>query len=59
MIGAGSVVTKDVTNNALWFGNPAKFREYVCNCGAKLNEELIYQKCNKKYLIKDEKITEV
>lgn len=25
MIGAGSLVTKDVPSNELWFGNPAKF----------------------------------
>ncbi len=25
MIGAGSVVTKDVPANELWLGNPAKF----------------------------------
>ncbi len=25
MVGAGSVVTKDIPNNELWFGNPAKF----------------------------------
>lgn len=25
MIGAGSTVTKDVPDNELWFGNPAKF----------------------------------
>lgn len=25
MIGAGSVVTKDIPNGELWFGNPAKF----------------------------------
>jgi acetyltransferase-like isoleucine patch superfamily enzyme len=25
MIGAGSVVTKDVPDNELWYGNPAKF----------------------------------
>ena len=25
MIGAGSVITKSIPNNELWFGNPAKF----------------------------------
>jgi acetyltransferase-like isoleucine patch superfamily enzyme len=25
MIGAGSVVTKDIPDNELWYGNPAKF----------------------------------
>lgn len=25
MVGAGSVVTKDIPSNELWFGNPAKF----------------------------------
>jgi UDP-2-acetamido-3-amino-2,3-dideoxy-glucuronate N-acetyltransferase len=25
MVGAGSLVTKDIPDNELWFGNPAKF----------------------------------
>jgi len=29
MIGAGSVVTKDVNENTLVFGNPASFRKYL------------------------------
>lgn len=29
MIGAGSVVTKDVPANQLWLGNPAKFVKYL------------------------------
>ena len=33
MIGAGSVVTKDVDSFALVFGNPAKLQGYVCYCG--------------------------
>jgi len=36
MVGAGSVVTKDVPDFALVFGNPAMLRGYVCKCGRKL-----------------------
>ena len=33
MIGAGSVVTKNVAPYTLVFGNPAKLHGYVCSCG--------------------------
>jgi len=33
LIGAGSVVTKDVGNQEIWYGNPAKHKGYVCKCG--------------------------
>jgi UDP-2-acetamido-3-amino-2,3-dideoxy-glucuronate N-acetyltransferase len=36
-IGAGSVVTKDVPDYALMYGNPAVLRGWICNCGIKLN----------------------
>lgn len=36
MIGAGSVVTKNVPDNALVIGNPAKIYGYVCKCGLTL-----------------------
>lgn len=36
MIGAGSVVTRNVANYALVYGNPAKQHGFVCECGAKL-----------------------
>jgi acetyltransferase-like isoleucine patch superfamily enzyme len=36
MIGAGSVLTKDVPDNTLWYGNPARQVGFVCNCGQKL-----------------------
>jgi len=57
MIGAGSMVTKDVNPFALVFGNPAKLQGYVCYCGnvvAKAKEPLPSgtilncDKCNKK-----------
>ena len=38
LIGAGSVVTKDVAPYTLVFGNPAQFRGYVCSCAHRLSE---------------------
>jgi serine acetyltransferase len=56
LIGAGSVVTKNVPNNTLWIGNPARQVGYVCNCGRKLDEKLHCSYCNYDYKIIDNKL---
>lgn len=38
LIGAGSLVTKNIPNYALAYGNPAKVRGFVCKCGIKLEK---------------------
>lgn len=48
MIGAGSVVTRNIGNQELWYGNPAAFRGYVCQCGQKCDESLICTECRGK-----------
>ncbi len=38
LVGAGSVVTKDVPDFGLVYGNPARLMGYVCRCGKRLGE---------------------
>lgn len=38
-VGAGSVVTRDVPDHALFYGNPGRIRGWVCKCGVKLELE--------------------
>jgi len=38
MIGSGSVVTRDVPEYGLMFGNPARLRGFVCPCGEKMDK---------------------
>lgn len=53
MVGAGSVVTRNVPDFALVYGNPAKVQGSVCRCGNKLamsEKKRIVCSCGKKYL---------
>ncbi|MFY9141769.1 acyltransferase [Sulfuricurvum sp.] len=48
MIGAGSVLTKNVGVQELWYGNPAKMKGYVCTCGQKCDQSLSCTDCKGK-----------
>ena len=56
MVGAGSVVTKNVPPHALVYGNPARIHGWVCQCGTGLEKKdgWFCPRCEKEIVI-DEK----
>lgn len=53
LVGAGSVVTKNIPDYTLWYGNPATMKGYICECGQKLSFEMKCHKCNIEYVNED------
>jgi acetyltransferase-like isoleucine patch superfamily enzyme len=39
LVGAGAVVSRDVSNHGLVVGNPARLVGYVCHCGRKMKDQ--------------------
>lgn len=58
MVGAGSVVTDDVPDHALVYGNPATQHGWVCDCGSRLDAALTCAACGRRYMEKVGGLTE-
>ncbi len=56
MVGAGTVVTHDVSDYSLVVGNPGREMGFVCECGCRLSEDLQCSECGKKYAISKGKV---
>ena len=52
-IGAGALINKDVPDYALIVGNPGRVIGWVCQCGERLDGNLLCGSCGKRYKRKD------
>lgn len=63
LIGAGSVVTKDVAPHSVVVGNPAKHLAWACHCGETLPEDrldlgrLLCSTCGNRYRIRSNEVS--
>jgi UDP-2-acetamido-3-amino-2,3-dideoxy-glucuronate N-acetyltransferase len=61
-IGAGAVVTTDIPDYALAYGNPARVRGWVCECGIKLEidgNQATCKECRKEYRKSDGRLERI
>lgn len=49
-VGAGSVVTRSIPNNTIWYGNPAKHKGYITDEGVLLDMDM-KDKNGKQYIL--------
>lgn len=58
LVGAGSVITRNVADYSIVYGNPAIHRGYICICGNKMIfKENVYEcDCGKKYKKTNDKV---
>lgn len=61
MVGAGAVVTKNVPDYALVYGNPAVLHGYVCECSQKLAfvDSAANCSCGKNYKLETDNVTRI
>lgn len=52
MVGAGSVVTHDVPDHGLVYGNPARLVGHVCECGGRLRSDGACIDCSRHHQIR-------
>lgn len=51
MVGAASLVSRNVPPFALAYGNPARIKGFVCKCGSRLPDTWICSACGREYFL--------